>query len=550
MILQLRVSRFLWAFCLLFLFCGAVQAATWELWQDNLKKGNVTVRPMASGTQVALDEMMVNLGLVSGTSSSELIVTYGGKKLEFWQGSTVARSAGQPITFVSPVVYEGGHWWGESSAALRAADLFLSAVDRPHGLRWVIPATSATAGAAAVSSVSPINTTEDLRKQGGAELTKIRWGEQPNAHRVVIDVSAQTDVSLVRAQGKVEVSFAAALSPGVKDGGSPWPSIVQLQLANTGGKSVLKFTHSAAEVKGFWLSNPSRYVIDFMGSRADQKTVQKTNPPSLPAVIVTTETSRPIDSSTTGVAEAVETGEAKSQGGKKPLVVIDAGHGGRDPGAVGFGLREKDINLKAAMQLMAQLQRRGVDVRLTRRDDTYLKLAERTALANNWDADLFVSLHCNALPAGRHAKGIEIYLMAPPSDKDAMSLAIFENKEIAGEGSNDSAAEVNADKKTRLLLKILGDMQQNDKISESTVVAESLYNQAKKSGLDMKRVRQAPFFVLRGAGMPAVLVEMGFISERSDANLLNSPAFREKLAASLAQGLVGYLNQTIREGTP
>ena len=189
-------------------------------------------------------------------------------------------------------------------------------------------------------------------------------------------------------------------------------------------------------------------------------------------------------------------------------------------------------------------------MRLTRRDDTYLKLGERTALANNWDADLFVSLHCNALPAGRHAKGIEIYLMAPPSDKDAMSLAIFENKEIAGEGTNDSAAEVNADKKTRLLLKILGDMQQNDKISESTVVAESLYNQAKKSGLDMKRVRQAPFFVLRGAGMPAVLVEMGFISERSDANLLNSAAFREKLAASLAQGLVGYLNQTTREGTP
>ena len=549
MILQLRVSRFLGALCLLlFLFCGAVQAATWELWQDNLKKGNVTVRLAQAGTQVALDEMMVNLGFVGSTSSSELIVTYGGKKLEFWQGSMVARSAGQPISFTSPVVFEGGHWWGESSAALRAVDQFLLAVNRPHGLRWVVPTadTMPTEAPPLAPSFKVVGTVE---KKGAAQVTKIRWGEQPNAHRVVIDLSGQTDVSLVRHQGKTEVSFSASLTPDVKGGGSPWPTLVQLQVANSGGKSILTFTHSAAEVKGFWLTNPSRYVVDFMGKKADPKTVQKTNPPSLPAVIVTTDTSRPAESSTIGTAEAVETPGVRPQG-KKPLVVIDAGHGGRDPGAVGFGLREKDINLKAAMQLMTQLQNKGVEVRLTRRDDTYLKLGERTALANNWDADLFVSLHCNALPAGRHAKGIEIYLMAPPSDKDAMSLAIFENKEIAGEGTNDSAAEVNADKKTRLLLKILGDMQQNDKISESTVVAESLYNQAKKSGLDMKRVRQAPFFVLRGAGMPAVLVEMGFISERSDANLLNSAAFREKLAASLAQGLVGYLNQTTREGTP
>ena len=526
---------------MLLLFCGVVQAATWELWQENLKKGNVTVRSTQSGTEVALDEMVINLGFVSGVSSSELVVSYGGKKLEFWQGSTVARSAGQPISFISPVVFEGGHWWGESGTALRAVDQFLAAVNRPYGLKWVTSSAD-TSTVEAPPAIPSVKVVESLQSRGGAQLTKIRWGEQPNAHRVVIDLSGQTEVSLVRSQGKAEVAFAASLAPDVKGGGSPWPAIVQLQVANTGGKSVLTFTHSTAEVKGFWLTNPSRYVVDFMGTKAEQKADQKTNPKSLPAFIITTEAPSSADSSTTGTVGV------KSQGKKKPLVVIDAGHGGHDPGAAAFGLREKDINLKAAMQLMAQLQSRGVEVRLTRRDDTYLKLGERTALANNWNADLFVSLHCNALPAGRHAKGIEIYLMAPPSDKDAMSLAVFENKEIAGGGSIDSTAEANADKKTRLLLKILGDMQQNDKISESTVVAELLYNQAKKSGLDMKRVRQAPFFVLRGAGMPAVLVEMGFLSERTDADLLNSAAFREKLAVSLSQGLVGYLNQTTREG--
>lgn len=512
------------------LCCGAVQAATWELWQENLKKGSVSVRPSSSGTEVALNEMLSSLGFVGGASSSELVVSYGGKKLEFWRNSTVARVAGQPLSFATPVVFEGGHWWGESGVALRAVDQFLSAVSRPYGLKWVVPSGDASATSVPVISVKDV---EIPTRGGKALLTKIRWGEQPGAHRVVIDLSEPVGVSLVRAQGKAELTFDASVTPDVTGGGSPWPAIVQLEIASSGGKSVLTFTHSTAEVKGFRLSNPSRYVVDFMGSKAGGKT----EPEPLPIV---TETEPP---------KTVEPPvEVRPQGKKKPLVVIDAGHGGHDPGAVAFGLREKDINLKASLQLMAQLQSRGVEARLTRKDDTYLKLGERTALANNWDADLFVSLHCNALPAGRHAKGIEIYLMAPPSDKDAMSLAVFENKEIAGGGSSDSAAEANADKKTRLLLKILGDMQQNDKISESTVVAELLYNQAKKSGLDMKRVRQAPFFVLRGAGMPAVLVEMGFLSERSDANLLVSAAFREKLAISMAQGLVNYLNQTRREG--
>lgn len=226
---------------------------------------------------------------------------------------------------------------------------------------------------------------------------------------------------------------------------------------------------------------------------------------------------------------------------QKPIVVIDAGHGGHDPGAVGNGLREKDINLKATLELGKILAAKGVDVRYTRTTDVYLKLAQRTEIANKHSASVFISMHCNAVPKGRKAAGLEYYIMAPPSDKDAMQLAITENKELmSGESSAEAAAQ--ADKKTQLLLKILGDMQQNDKINESTALCEYLHKDAKNSGLPMRKVGQAPFFVLRGAAMPAVLVEMGFVTDAAEAKKLNTASYREKICRSIAAGVVQYIN--------
>lgn len=234
---------------------------------------------------------------------------------------------------------------------------------------------------------------------------------------------------------------------------------------------------------------------------------------------------------------------ATFSGNKRPVVVVDAGHGGHDPGAAANGVREKDVNLKAAIELGEILRQYGIDARLTRRTDVYLKLAERTAFANKNDADVFVSLHCNAMPKGRSSvAGLEYYIMALPSDKDAMNLAIAENKEISA--GVDSAAEAQrADKKTQLLLKILGDMQQNDKINESTTLAEVMHKAAKAGSMPMRKVAQAPFFVLRGAGMPAVLVEMGYLTNAAEARKLNSASYREALCRSIAQGIVQYIKE-------
>jgi len=229
-------------------------------------------------------------------------------------------------------------------------------------------------------------------------------------------------------------------------------------------------------------------------------------------------------------------------GKKRPIVVLDAGHGGHDPGAMANGVREKDINLNAVTQLGRILQSYGVDVRYSRTTDVYLKLAQRTAFANSSKANVFVSLHCNAMPKGKRAAGLEFYIMALPSDRDAMQLAIYENKEISG-GAETAQDTVRSDQKTKLLLKILGDMQQNDKINESTTLTEILHSSARNAGLPMRKVGQAPFFVLRGAGMPAVLIEMGYLTDAAEALKLRSGSYIESLCSSFAQGIVTYIKE-------
>ena len=224
-------------------------------------------------------------------------------------------------------------------------------------------------------------------------------------------------------------------------------------------------------------------------------------------------------------------------GGRK-LVVVDPGHGGKDPGTSAHGVREKDVNLSIGLLLEQELKARGYDVLMTRRKDVYLKLQERTDIANNAGANLFVSVHVNALPSASRTSGFEIYIMALPTDKDALALAKIENREYLEE-KGTSAEEV--DRRTEMLLRILGDMQQNNKISESTELAEVLFAAGKQNGIPMRRVAQAPFFVLRGAGMPAVLLETGFVTNATEAKLLAHQGYRQRIAQAMAAGIQNYL---------
>jgi N-acetylmuramoyl-L-alanine amidase len=521
-----------------------------DVMQGNARKGTVEAEDRNGMRFVALEEVMSRLAFAASPVNGGFVVTYTGRKIEFWNGSNVARVNGMVSPLAAEVAFDGTHWWSESVSSLEAIKLFLASVSRPTDISFVASDASGSRVAVAPSlpvappatAPAPVSAVENA---SGVLISRVRWGEQMDAHRAVVDISGQVETSVDESAGRVQVTFRGADSPGVS-GRSPWPSL-SVESKKQGSDVVLTFTHSSEKIRGFWVADPPRYVVDFYftGSEPEQATPLTDSSSDSPGQIQVPPTQAPTPNS-----GKIETTPKRTPpaGKKKFLVVIDAGHGGRDGGAVGNKLKEKDLNLLAALQLGISMKAIGIDVHLTRQDDRYLKLAERTEIANKTDADVFISLHCNALPKGKHAAGTELYLMAEQTDQDALNLAIMENRELSGDAENAAEITEAADKRTRLLLKILGDMQQSDKINESTTLAEFIYDHLRASGMQIRKVRQAPFFVLRGAGMPALLIEMGYITEASDAKKLNSQIERKKMMDAVAAGVHNYLSKRPGEG--
>jgi N-acetylmuramoyl-L-alanine amidase len=214
-------------------------------------------------------------------------------------------------------------------------------------------------------------------------------------------------------------------------------------------------------------------------------------------------------------------------------IVIDPGHGGQEVGARGpGGTLEKDVSLAIARKLRADLvNERGLTVFLTRDKDAEVSLDERTATANNYKADLFVSIHANASRA-RGAKGSEVYFLSyQASDDDARRMA-------QAEGAAEPMAQAAGSSDLAL---ILWDMAQAEHLEESSTLASRLQEElAVVTGSEGRGVKQAPFRVLVGAGMPAALVETAFISNPEEEKLLASDAYQSKIAAALARGIERY----------
>lgn len=232
-------------------------------------------------------------------------------------------------------------------------------------------------------------------------------------------------------------------------------------------------------------------------------------------------------------------------------IVIDPGHGGTETGAIGpGGIAEKELTLVLARDLEARLtQRLQVRVVLTRNDDSKLPLDSRTAVANQNKADLFVSLHLNS-SLGSGAHGAETYfLSSQATDPRAASAAAAEN--VTGAGAAPAAAD--AGQETQDLQMILWDLAQSHHLAESQRFAglvQAELNQALE--LKDRGVKQAPFRVLMGAAMPAVLVELGFISNPEEEAKLQNPAYRADLVEALVRAIGRYLEapQGDRRSTP
>ncbi len=221
-------------------------------------------------------------------------------------------------------------------------------------------------------------------------------------------------------------------------------------------------------------------------------------------------------------------------------VIIDAGHGGEDPGAIGLRkLREKDLTLDIAQRLARRIDAMpGYEPLLTRRGDYFLSLSGRSKLAREMQGDLFISIHANSARS-KNARGFEIFFLSlsGATDKMARELAHKENAaDMMGGVSSTTEDEV---------ISILFDYLQEEGMKRSAVLAEQIYTRFKKDrDLSLRNVKQAGFAVLKSMQMPAVLVEVGFLSNREDAELLARESYRERIAGFLADGIEQYCLQS------
>jgi len=320
------------------------------------------------------------------------------------------------------------------------------------------------------------------------------------------------------------------------------------------------------DIKAFFLDDPFRVIIDAFGSEYKNEEVEQ--PQQIHAIAKEAQRSKDTDH-TDSLAKKEQENEKTAvlidkkqqeeiatfvpKTGKKKFtlaqqlglgvkrVVLDPGHGGKDPGAIGpNGLKEKNVTLQVAKRLKKILETDyGCEVFLTRDKDVYLSLEERTAIANAKKADIFVSIHTNAEPSNR-IQGVETYFLSMAVDDEAMRVAALENS--------------TSSKRLGELKSILNQILKNAKVKESSRLASfiqgNLVGKIKKQHNNVKDrgVKQAPFFVLIGAKMPAILTEVAFITSPEEEKYLSNDKFLKDLADGLAHGIHGYTRDTENAG--
>jgi N-acetylmuramoyl-L-alanine amidase len=213
-------------------------------------------------------------------------------------------------------------------------------------------------------------------------------------------------------------------------------------------------------------------------------------------------------------------------------VVVDAGHGGTDPGATSRELLEKEITLDIGRRLQVLLELDGFEVVSTRDADRTIALKERARVANESRSDIFLSIHVNALVKHTEVRGIETYYLGATNDPKLTQLAAAENT-VSGYSIADMRA---------LLDGVYADARRDESLALAQAVQKNLFSTLRKSdgGLENWGVKRAPFLVLVATDMPAVLAEVGCISNEKEAAMLRRPEYRQKIADALFLGIRGY----------
>jgi N-acetylmuramoyl-L-alanine amidase len=342
---------------------------------------------------------------------------------------------------------------------------------------------------------------------GTVELKGIRYWSSPEYTRVVIDLSGTTEYSQDHLINPDRLYFDLKNTTIKKEIVTSVPIGNDILKTVRAGQFTCDTVRVVLDVKNlmdfnaFILEDPARLVIDVYGKKKAE------------------------------IPDAVSV---------KKRIVIDPGHGGHDPGAVGLhGLYEKDVVLDIALKLRDILSVNPLyEVFLTREKDIYIPLEARTAIANKKNADLFLSIHANASPQ-RKAKGIETYMLNWTDNEEANRVAARENK-ISLKKMQEMNRQIDE------IGGILGDLERQMKRDESVNLANHIQNSIVES-LDNREdlgVKWAMFFVLFGARMPSVLVEVSFISNPEEEKLLSDASYRVQIAQAIADGINRYFTST------
>jgi N-acetylmuramoyl-L-alanine amidase len=399
---------------------------------------------------------------------------------------------------------------------------------------------------AALADLSAAHTTPALplgasEGEGPARVSEVRTWSSDDYTRVAVYLSHWVGWQKLELQPAPDRPrrIALDLRPAVLEGAAlaravPGDRIGRVRAAQNAPDTVRVVLElpGADGVEVFALDDPPRLVLDVGTNQARREAVARAGErgEATPTATATATATRPDD-------VAGDRGP-RDDGGEEPggpirRVVVDAGHGGHDPGAIGPGrVREKDVTLAMARRLARRLRAAGFEVVLTRTDDRFLALEERTAVANTARGDLFVSIHANAHPR-RNRSGVETYFLNVADDRYAARLAARENGlDLDGQGDavtrilTDLDAKASAGASRRLARLVQ---------REVTAGVRARIGDVRDLG-----VKSALFYVLLGARMPAVLVETAFISNRDEERRLASERYQEEVAAGVARAVTAF----------
>ena len=374
------------------------------------------------------------------------------------------------------------------------------------------------------------------KKDDRTIVKNIRFSSSSGVTRVVLDISKPTKYESGRLENplRVYINIKNSVFYPSKQNVNIDDDIIKGIRASQFDEDTVRVVldlKNLKDYKVFSLDNPNRIAIDVYGQEETSSTTknkidQKKDDPQItkpkPAIQhKDDELKKPYENNAPTLVRQL--------GLKVKTIVIDPGHGGKDPGAMSkFGLCEKDVVLDIAKRLKNLLSAKGTyNVYMTRESDIFVPLEDRTDFANKNGADLFISIHINSSP-NSDARGIETYYLSLADDDESRMTAAFENR----------ASEKGIKELGILLSRIL----KTAKVTESRAFANiTQYYLCKKTGSYNRGVRKAPFIVLIGANAPSILVELGFISNQNDVELLKSDDYKDKIAYALMNGIEEYI---------